>query len=515
MRARLRATLLALGVCAALGACTSAPIEREGLPAAPAAFKEGDGLWNKGVSGKEGNGLWAPVEPAEVQPRGEWWRAFADPVLDDLEQRAAATNTDIALSGARLAQARAVLHAANAGLLPQLGLRNSFGRQGGPLINAAGGGGTLLTVASDFNYELDLFGRLRDVGRAADLDVQSREGLLQSARLLVQSEVARTYLELRALDAERAIVRSGVQAYRDTVGLTEKRLQTGSVAELDVVRARAELASVESDALALDRRRAELEHGIALLLGEVASSFSLPETEWKSALPMIPAGVPSTVLARRPDVSAAQRAMQAAQTRVGIANKAWFPTLSLTASGGYASPDLANLFSITSRFWAIGALLALPIFDGGRREAQLENVSADLDAAFALYRERILVAFRDVEDQLSGLRILAEHAQVEARGVEAASRATLLSESRYRSGLGSQLEVLDARRTELRTRRQALQVRGAQYQATVALVRALGGGWDAAARAGAHIERDADTGAGPARRSAEVQQVAEAVAAGE
>jgi multidrug efflux system outer membrane protein len=187
--------------------------------------------------------------------------------------------------------------------------------------------------------------------------------------------------------------------------------------------------------------------------------------------------VPSTVLTRRPDVSAAQRAMQAAQSRVGIANKAWFPTLSLTASGGYASPDLGDLFQIASRFWAIGALLALPIFDGGRRVAAQENASAELDAAFAGYRERILVAFRDVEDQLSSLRILSEHAVVQSRGVEAASRATLLSESRYRSGLGSQLDVLDARRSELRSRRQALQVRAAQYQATVGLVRALGGGW--------------------------------------
>jgi multidrug efflux system outer membrane protein len=461
----MRNLFITLFAAAMVTACTTAPIERTGLPQAPAAFKEG-------------NGLWTAAAPAEAQPRGEWWKAFSDAVLDDLVRRAAASNTDIQLAVARLAQARAAVHAANAGLLPQLGLRNSVGRQGGPLINAAGGGGTLITQAADFSYELDLFGRLKETGRAVALDAEAREGLLRSAQLLVQSEVARTYLDLRALDAERALVRSSVAAYRDTVELTQKRFGTGSVAELDVVRARSELAATESDALALDRRRAELEHALALLTGEVASSFSLAESEWSTALPVIPAGVPSTVLTRRPDVSAAQRAMQAAQARVGAANLAWFPTLSLTASGGYASADLGNLFSIASRFWAVGALLALPIFDGGRREAAQENASAELDVAFALYRERILVAFKDVEDQLSSLRILAEHEDVQARGVASASRATLLSESRYRSGLGSQLEVLDARRTELRSRRQALQVRAAQYQATVGLVRALGGGWE-------------------------------------
>jgi multidrug efflux system outer membrane protein len=170
--------------------------------------------------------------------------------------------------------------------------------------------------------------------------------------------------------------------------------------------------------------------------------------------------------------------MQAAQARVGVANAAWFPTLSLTASGGYASPQLGDLFSMSMRAWGVGALLALPIFDGGRREAGVQNASAELDASFASYREQILVAFRDVEDQLSALRILGDHAQVQSGAVAAANRASVLSESRYRSGLGSQLDVLDAKRSALRNQRQALQVRAAQYQATVGLVRALGGGWD-------------------------------------
>jgi multidrug efflux system outer membrane protein len=242
-----------------------------------------------------------------------------------------------------------------------------------------------------------------------------------------------------------------------------------------------ELAATESEAIALDRRRAELEHALAVLVGDAASSFSLGAGDWTTALPQIPAGIPATVLARRPDVSAAQSGILAAQARVGVARAAWFPQLSLTAAGGYASPELGDLFKWSARAWGIGALMSLPIFDGGRREAGVQGAQAQLDAALAGYRGQVLVAFKEVEDQLSSLRLLQEQAQAQARAVTSASRATVLSESRYRNGMDSQLELLDARRSELRNRRQALQVRSSQYQATVSLIRALGGGWEVAA----------------------------------
>jgi multidrug efflux system outer membrane protein len=231
--------------------------------------------------------------------------------------------------------------------------------------------------------------------------------------------------------------------------------------------------------LALDRRRAELEHALAVLVGEAASSFELREQAWNTALPVIPAGVPATVLARRPDVSAAQDALLSMQQRVGVARAAWFPSISLTASGGHTSPEISDLFKWSARAWGVGALLALPVFDGGRRAAGIDNATAEMDAALARYREQILLAFRDVEDQLGALHLLAQQEQAQARAVAAAGRTTLLSDARYRNGLVSQLELLDAQRSELRNRRQALQVRSAQYQATVGLVRALGGGWDA------------------------------------
>ena len=216
-----------------------------------------------------------------------------------------------------------------------------------------------------------------------------------------------------------------------------------------------------------------------MLVGDVPSALNVAEADWTGALPQVPPGVPSTVLARRPDVAAAQRAMQAAQTRVGVAQAAWFPDVSLTASGGFASTDIGDLFKWSARAWGVGALLSLPVFDGGRREAGVRGANAAWDAAAAGYREQVLVAFREVEDQLSALRLLADQAAAQAQAVDAASRATVLSTSRYRNGYVSQLELLDARRSELANRRQALQVRAAQYQSTIGLIRALGGGWEA------------------------------------
>jgi multidrug efflux system outer membrane protein len=242
-----------------------------------------------------------------------------------------------------------------------------------------------------------------------------------------------------------------------------------------------DLASTEAEALALDRRRAELEHALAVLVDETASQFSLPPGEWRTALPQVPPGVPATMLARRPDVAAAQSGVLAAQARLGVAQAAWFPDLALTGSGGFASTELGDLFKWSARAWSVSALLSLPIFDGGRREAAREGARAQLDLAMAAHRGQVLVAFQEVEDQLSALRLLHEQDQAQGRAVDAARRATQLSDIRYRSGLVSQLELLDARRGELRNRRQAVQVRAARFASTVGLIRALGGAWDAPA----------------------------------
>lgn len=460
----LRSALAPLVLALLLAGCaTSASIDPASLPAAPAAFKE--------------NAAAVTSTPVAPQVQGLWWKVFADPVLDGLIEKANGNNSSVQVAAGRLAQARAIAGQTDANRFPQLGVGAGATRQKNSTTNNVAQ--TVVSAGANLSYEVDLFGRLSGASNAASLDAASREALLRSTQLLVQADVAQTYLSLRAMDSERTLVRDTLQAYRNTLRLTEVRFREGDVAELDVARVRSEAASTESEALALDQRRAVLEHALAVLVGEVASNFEVAPAAWATALPVIPAGVPSTVLTRRPDISAAQSTMQAAQARVGVAKAAWFPTFSLTANGGYAAPDIKDLFKLSTQAWGVGALFSLPIFDGGRREAGVQGANADLSIALANYREQVLVAFRDVEDQLSALRLLADQSEAQSRSVASSSRATLLSDSRYRNGFVSQLELLDAQRSELRNRRQALQVKAAQYMATVGLIRALGGGWSA------------------------------------
>jgi multidrug efflux system outer membrane protein len=461
---------LSFAVALALAGCaTSSGFVPTAVPATPEAFKESTGP------------RFVELPPADSQPRGEWWRAFHDPVLDDLMARAGGGNTSLQVAAARVAEARAVLRDANSALLPQVGIGAAVVRETVTpgLASKPGEAGNLGTAGLRASWEPDLFGKLRQARDAAHLDEQSREALQQDTRLMVQADVAQAYFGLRALDAERALLRRTVDAYNETLRLTERRYQAGDVGELDVARVRAEVASTSSQALALDRERALHEHALAVLLGELPTRFDLAEAAWNGAVPQVPLGVPGTVLARRPDVAAAQLAMAAAEARAGVARKAWFPDIALTANAGYASTDLGELFQWSARAWGIGALLSLPVFDGGHRQAIVQQTEAQWDVAAAAYREQVLGAFRDVEDQLSSLRLLADQADTEQQAVDAAARATVLSDSRYRAGLVSQLELLDAQRSELANRRTAVQVRAAQYQATVGLIRALGGDWEA------------------------------------
>ncbi|WP_284412346.1 efflux transporter outer membrane subunit [Acidovorax sp. SUPP3334] len=467
--------LVPLAAALVLAGCMSSPVApapEHGGVAVPATFSEADGARS-----------WTTAPPAEAQPRGEWWLGFQDPVLNGLVERAGRGNTTVQEAAARLAEARALLRSADANRAPQVGVSTGVSRQAG--ANTATGGpvpATLATAGLNVSYELDLFGRLSQASDAARLDAQARDALLQSTRLMVQADVAQTYLQWRSVQAERTLLEESMAAYRDTLRLTQRRYQAGDVAELDVARVQTEVAATESEALALERQQVLLNNALAVLVGDVASGFTVAPaagtgTAGEAVLPVIPAGVPGTVLARRPDVSAAQASVLAAQARVGVAQAAWFPAVTLTGNGGYASPELGDLFKWSARSWGIGALLSLPIFDGGQRAAQEEGARARLEGALAAHRGQVLTAFREVEDQLGALRLLAGQAEAQSRAVQAAARATQLSDSRYRNGLVSQLELLDARRSELRNRRQALQVRTAQYTATVGLIRALGGGW--------------------------------------
>ena len=457
---RTRIPLLPLIAALVLAGCASvATTEPHALPATPDHFKTTQS-----------------DAQTSATAQAQWWKVFADPVLDDLTERALAHNTSIQRAAANLAQARALLRSANADRLPQVGASGGVQRTGGEGAGATSTHGPVVTAGVNLSYEVDVIGRISKASNAAALDAQARASLLENARLLVQSDVAQAYFALRSLDAERLLVRDTVAAYNETLKLTEKRYAAGDIAELDVARVRTEVAANQSQAIALDRSRAELEHALALLAGELPSTLSVAEGQWTESLPTIPAGMPSTMLTRRPDVTAAQANLQAAQLRLGIAQTAWFPTLALTASAGGASPQLSDLFKSSAGLWGFNALLNLPLFDGGKREAGVQGAAAQVDAVAANYREQVLVAFRDVEDQLSALQLLAQQSEVQAQAVASAQRALALSDSRYRNGLVSQLELLDARRSELSLRREALQIRAAQYQSTVGLIKALGGG---------------------------------------
>lgn len=455
-------SLISFSLAAALLAgCASAPLERASV-ATPAAFR-----------GAAPAGQPAPAQAA-------WWLVFSDPVLNDLQARAATGNGDIRIAAARLTQARALLKSARADLWPQAGAGFTAARttQDQPHPKAV----NAFNLGLDLSYEVDVFGRLSKASQAAKLDADATAALAADTHLLIQGKVAQTYFALRALDEDRAIVADTLAAYRSSLKVTQRRYEEGDVAQLDVARLETEVARTQSEAYSLDQQRANLVNVLAVLVGEPAPSFDLTAAQWSAqpwsgAVPVIPAGVPSDVLQRRPDVIAAEASLHAAQRRVGVASAAWFPRLTLTASGGYASTDLDTLFDTGMEGWSLAAILTQAVFDGGRRNAGIDYARGELDAAFAGYQQQVLVAFQDVESQLSDLDYLQQQQVAEDQAVDAATRALAQSASRYRNGQSSQLEVLDAQRQQLAIRRQALKVRAAQYQSTVGLIRALGGGW--------------------------------------
>ncbi len=342
-----------------------------------------------------------PVAPAR------WWTVYSDPVLNALVERANQGNTDIQMAASRLAHAKALSAQAGAARQPQVALGAGATRLEGPLLNAAGQEGTLLTAGVTLSYEVDVLGRLTQTRDAAALDQQSRVALLESARLLTQAQVVQTYLALRTLDEESDVLRQNLAADQQRLQIQAYRLQSGSISEIEFERLRSDSTATGTETQVLEQRRVELENALAVLVGETPSEFKLVRTDWAGSLPVLPPGLPAQVLARRPDITAAKKDLLAAQQRLGIAESAWFPSLTLTGAGGFATTDLGTLFSVSMQTWALGAVAAMPLLDGGRREAALAMADADLVTAAARYRSSVLVALREVEDQLSATRLLA------------------------------------------------------------------------------------------------------------
>jgi len=432
-------------------------------------------------------GSWKTAQPADAAPRGEWWKVFNDPVLDRLEGEAIAANQNLKATAARVAQARAIVGIANADRYPQFGY--GFGPTRAQLTGVTQGlpAGTrvepftawrgLLTAS----YEVDLFGRIADNVAAVRSDYQASAANYHSLLLALQADVAQTYFALGQTDAEIVVLQATVQLRAESLQLVQRRFDAGDISELDLARAKTQLSLAQNDAIALERRRAELEHALAVLLGRAPASFDLARAPLLAEVPAIPAGLPSTLLERRPDIAAAQRLMAASNSRIGVAKAAFFPVLNITAYGGFESSSLSDLFNWSSRTWALGPLfgtmLTGPIFDGFRNQSNLERSYSALEESVAGYRQTVLTAFAEVEDNLAALRTLAGQADAMRDSANSAERALKIADTRYRAGATGYLDVIDAQRTLLEVQLIDVRIRGARAVSTVALVRALGGGW--------------------------------------
>ncbi|PAS98519.1 MAG: RND transporter [Candidatus Dactylopiibacterium carminicum] len=455
-----------------LAACSLTPTYERPDVALPEAFKE--------VPAGPG---WKTATPADHAARGEWWAVFGDPVLDSLQTQAATANQDLQAGLARLQQARAQLQGARAEYFPQLGVGTGPTRQRpspasqGLAADAQTTAFTLWRAQGTASYEPDLFGRIGSNVDAATAEQTQREALFHALRLAIQADVAQTYFSLRELDAMAGLYADTVRLREQSTQLFQRRFDAGDISELELASARTELASARADALGVARRRAVAEHSLALLLGKTPADFTLPPHPLDAIRLQVPAGLPSELLERRPDIAAAN-------ARIGAARAAFFPRLSLTGSFGFEASDLGDLFKWSSRTFIAGplagTLLSMPLFDGGARRAGVELAQAAYAEQVASYRQAVLKAFKEVEDNLANLRLLEGQLQAQNQAVDSVRRSAVLSQAQYREGFVSYLGVMDADRSVLQQQRAAIQLEAERARLTVDLIRALGGGWQAA-----------------------------------
>lgn len=447
-----------------LAGCALGPNRAAPAVDVPAAWKEG--------------GASAAAAPAFASA---WWDAFADAELDAIEGQVLDANPDLQRAMARVAEARALAGLSSAALSPQLSAGGGHVRQR-LSANREGAAGAAAEFEEhrtgvDLSYEIDLWKRHRRATEAAGADAQAVAYDFAAVRLTLTADAARHYFQLRALDAERRVLTATLALRRDAAHLQATRQQAGLINEVDVTRARTEVANVEAELHALARGRAQLEHALAVLCGQAPAAFRVAETQATGLPPAVPAGLPSSLLQRRPDIAAAERQIAAAAARIAVAKADFFPRLTLTGSAGLASADLGSLLEGDSRQWSFGPSLYLPLLDGGRNRAALEAAEARFDGASAAYRAVVLRAFQDVEDALSDLGALAAQGDAVDRALASARDTAALAAQRYEKGLSSYLEVVDAQRGALQSERLAAQLRGQRAVTTVQLVKALGGGW--------------------------------------
>lgn len=470
---------LAAAIGVLLAGCTVGPDYK--TPSVPMAdrFKEAT------PADYQTAGPWRPAQPNDAAARGKWWEVFGDPELDKLEDTLTEANQNLKISEARFRQARTMVNYQQAALFPTISGGPSVQSLKDPLHvpyftipnpNPTGD----LQLPFDMSYEVDLWGSIRRAVAAARDEAQASAGDLAAVALSLHAELALDYIELRSADAQQRILDDTVKAYTDALRLTQNRLEGGFSPESDVEQAQTQLFTARAQATDIGVLRAQYEHAIAVLIGQPPSSFTLPPAPLTLQPPHTPAGVPSELLQRRPDIAAAERRVAEANEQIGIAQAAFYPSLQLSGSAGYAGTSWANWLTWPSLFWAVGTSLTQPLFDGGRIRAQSDSTRADYDGKVASYRQTALTAFQEVDDNLSALRILNAEAEQQRLAVESANRSLRTFTNLYVGGQDAYLEVIIAQTVALTNQRSDVDIERRRMEADIRLVKALGGGWDAA-----------------------------------
>jgi NodT family efflux transporter outer membrane factor (OMF) lipoprotein len=444
----------------------------------PSVYKELSPGADKATKG------WKSADPRDQAARGKWWQGFSDPQLEALEEQVNIANQNLKAAEAQFRQARALVRLNRAGYYPTITTgpsitttHPSLNRSIRPSVQATTFNDYVLPL--DLAYEPDIWGRVRRAVEESGANAQASAADLQTIRLSVQAELATDYFTLRALDSERQLLDSTVAAYAKALELTTNRYNAGVAPRSEVSQAETQLETTRAEAVDLGVARAQMEHAIAVLVGRPASGLSIPPSPITGPPPPIPAGLPSELLERRPDIAAAERSVAAANAGIGIAKTAYFPALTLTGSAGFESTNITNWLAWPSRFWSIGPSLLQTVFDGGRRRALSEQAQAAYDTTVASYRQSVLNAFQEVEDNLALLRILADEAGVQDAAVKAAQRSLELAINRYKGGVITYLEVIIVQSATLANERTAVDILRRRMIGSVLLIKALGGGWDA------------------------------------
>ncbi|HZT33674.1 MAG TPA: efflux transporter outer membrane subunit [Bryobacteraceae bacterium] len=471
----MRAPAFLAFVAVLLAGCSVGPkYTRPAAPAAP-AYREQPPRSFRASQG------WKQAQPADATLRADWWKLFGNSELDALEEQVDVSNQTLRAAEARFREARALIQLNRSGLYPTISTVPSIAAnrlsRNSPFGAPPGDFGQY-TLPIDTNYELDAWGRVRRSIAAAREETQASAGDLETIRLSLHAELAIDYFELRSLDAQKQLLDETLVAYQKALDLTRNRFDGGLSSAAEVAQARTQLETTRAQDVGVGVARATFEHAIAILAGRTPESLALPVIPLNTRPPVIPVGVPSQLLERRPDIAAAERRMAEANEQIGIAQAAFFPALLLTASGGFEGNRLVNWLSWPSRLWAVGPSLAETVFDAGRRRAASESAAASYDEALANYRQAALIAFQQVEDNLATLRVLEQQAQAQRVAVEASRQSLSLSLNRYKGGLVTYLEVIAAQSINLQNESTEVDILRRRMDASVLLIKALGGGWD-------------------------------------